>query len=724
MDFKSKKFKKIVVPLFLFVVVFGLYLYTSPRHQTGYADSEELMAATYVWGVPHPPGYPLFPLLSRPFLLIPFGSVAFKFSIFSSLFGSLSVVLIFFILLKILEKEEKENWFFPLIGALTGSFCLAFSYTFWLFSIIPEVFCLSNFFACLLMLIGICWYEDKKKPRAKYYPYLLAFVFALAFLAHQILIFLIIPFLYLAWKLDRDLFFPSKRWFFIVGALFLGFLPLVYLPIAAANNPPLDFGNPTSIPRLWRHFTRAVYRKGSKTASAYLPSSLGLQERIEALFIFTRYLVREFTVIPCVVGALGGLFLLKKKKSWSTFLFLCFLFMGYFWAFWGGWGKNEASLSFNQLGARERVAITGYITFSLLIGFGVFYFLKFAKKLEFSRISLGVFAFLLFILPLYPLRDNFGVVNKRDFTLGRDFAEDLFRTVEQDGILILKGDRPTFSAYYYQMVEGKRKDVTLLSAGAEEWDIRRWKEEEPDLFDTENTYLLAVFRDMIQKNIGERRIYTTGLRRDTSIQLGIADNPFTLSPHGLISEITYDFDLGEEDWQEVAESGLPRMKDYYDWYARELVEQYLIGLSNNYFHYRSRGYYDPAKRQYEEMLEIGPENEMTQKVANNLSNFNPEKQKPEDFRAKTAEEHFDSAREYLKSGKTASAMSEYWAATYLEPENTVYRLQLGGAYESLGWHKEAYNQYKKILEIEEEDELVLEKTRERIEVVREKIREN
>ena len=50
------RIKNLIVPILLFGVVFGLYLYTSPRLPTGYADSEEMMAAAYTLGVPHPPG--------------------------------------------------------------------------------------------------------------------------------------------------------------------------------------------------------------------------------------------------------------------------------------------------------------------------------------------------------------------------------------------------------------------------------------------------------------------------------------------------------------------------------------------------------------------------------------------------------------------------------------------------------------------------------------------
>ena len=41
-------------------------------------DSGELIAAAYLTGVPHPPGYPLWCLLVKPFFLIPYGDLAWR----------------------------------------------------------------------------------------------------------------------------------------------------------------------------------------------------------------------------------------------------------------------------------------------------------------------------------------------------------------------------------------------------------------------------------------------------------------------------------------------------------------------------------------------------------------------------------------------------------------------------------------------------------------------
>ncbi len=718
------KHKKLVVALLLFAVVFGVYLYTAPRYQTGYGDSEEVMTAAYVLGVPHAPGYPLYMILAHAFRYLPFGTIAFRFSVFSSLLGSLTVVFIYLSLVKVFrmmtrEKEGIFSWLIPQVSALAASLSLAFSYAYWLYSIIPEVYCVSRFFASLLLFVCVSWYEDRNTDRARLYPALVVLVFVLGFIGHQTTLLLAPSLFYLVWVLDKEIFIPSKRWLLIAGALVLGALPLLYLPLAAMREPVLDYGNPVTPQLFWNHITRAIYRKGGTALSAYgFGQGKTIEKMIGGIPVYFSFLVREFTIPILALGALGFFFLLKDRTRLGIFLLLCFLFTGPFFAFWGQWKPNLDN--FNNEGARERAVLSSYVCFAPLVGAGIFFYLNLLKSLKFSKVFMLFFCVLSLVFPLHPLRDNFNVVNKRDFVLGRDYARNLFLNVEENGILFLKGDRPTFTAFYYTVVEGERQDVTILPFSFEKWNIERLAEREPDLFDTENRALLAVYRDVIHKNMGKRRIYTTGLPKSGLTQLGVAGNPYVVSPRGLIGEITEEFDSGKEYWGRLIWNSPKNIDAYYDWYAKELIEQYVIGLSNSYYHHRLRNRYLEARDDYLKMKAIAPYHDLTLNVGKDFKRFDKNSQ-PIKFTLGKAEDHFQIARAYLSEGKTAEAMSEYWLAVHLDSDNNLYRLQLGGAYESLGWTREAYEQYKTIVDTETENELVLKKARERLEVTRYKL---
>ncbi len=721
----DNKYKKLVIGSLLFLVVFGVYLYTSPRHQTGYGDSEEVMTAAYTLGIPHAPGYPLYILMAHPFRYLPFGTVAFRFSVFSSLCGALTVVFVYLSLLKFfrLVKGEKEEgvfaWLFPQVSALVGGLTLAFSYAYWLYSIIPEVYCVSRLFASILLFTCVSWYENRNRDRAQLYPALVVLFFILGFIGHQTTALLAPALLFLVWVLDKEIFVPSKRWLFLFGALVFGALPLIYLPLAAKREPVLDYGNPTTPRLFWRHITRAVYRKGDTAVSAYtFGKAKSLGRMLGGIPVYFSFLAREFTIPILILSFLSLLFIIKTKPKLGIFLVHCFLLTGPFFAFLAGWETNLAN--FNNAGARERAVLSSYVFFAPLVGVGVFYLLEFLKELEFSKTVLYLLCGLTLLFPALPLRDNFGVVNKRDFVLGRDYARNLFVNIEKDGILFLKGDRPTFTAFYYTVVKGERQDVTILPFSFERWNIERLAKREPELFDTENRALLAVYREVIHKNMSERPIYTTGLPKSTMTQLGVAGNPYVISPRGLIGEITEEFDSGRWAWDRLVWNSPKNVDAYYDWYAKELIEQYVIGRSNSYYQHRLRNYYQEARDDYLHAKKIAPNHSLVQNVARDFRNFDPNAPRRR-FELGEAEDHFQIARQYMSNGRTAEAMSEYWLAVQLAPSNNLYRLQLGGAYESLGWTREAYEQYKAIVETETENERVLKKAKERMEVMEYKL---
>jgi len=716
--------KKLAIPALLFIFVFSVFLYTSPRYQTGYADSEELMAAAYTLGIPHPPGYPLFVVFSRPFIFLPFGTTAFRFSIFSSFFGALTCVLVYLTILKILGYESRstnhelriKNTYF-IIPALAGALCLAFSYNFWLYSIVPEVFCVANFFVILLIFILISWHKEKQKLQEKYHVFLFSFCFGLAFLSQQIIVLFIPAFLYLIWKIDKKLFIPSKKWIIIFLGLILGLSFLIYFPWAAKKKPQIDYGNPTNLERLINLIFRKAYGKGDGLFSAYIPGEINIKEKIQISFQYFPFLVEQFTPILIYFGLIGVIFLFQKKyRQIGIFLLLALFFSGPFFSFWS-WAEIK-DLRYIHLGGQERMVLSSFVVFSLFIGIGVFYSLKILRKRNLSFKAISLILFLLLALPVFPFFDNFSAVSKRNFVLGKDFAENLFLNIEKDAIFFVRGDRPTFAAFYYQLVEKKRQDVTVLSFGSSSWNIDRLKEKEPYLFDTKTRTTLAVIRDIIQENIYKRPIYITAVEREEQIQLGLSGNPFLMSPKGIIFKITKDFETGEGFFEKLVWNSPKTIDSYYDWYSKALIEQYLIGLSNNFHTYYGFGYYDLAEKELKKLIEIAPIHYMTQKAIYSFSNIKEKESMPKMFTLATPEKHIEQANFYLEQEKAAEAMSEYWTAVYIEPSNNIYRFQLAWLYEILGWDYEAIEQYDFILKTETENKELLEKTKQRLELLK------
>ncbi|MBM3313598.1 DUF2723 domain-containing protein, partial [candidate division WOR-3 bacterium] len=95
----QKRVRHIVLTA-VFVVVAAVHFY-SMAPTAAFWDCGELIAASYIMGVPHPPGTPLFVALGRIFSLLPVaGEVAFRVNLIPVLFGAFSCGLIYLLVVK------------------------------------------------------------------------------------------------------------------------------------------------------------------------------------------------------------------------------------------------------------------------------------------------------------------------------------------------------------------------------------------------------------------------------------------------------------------------------------------------------------------------------------------------------------------------------------------------------------------------------------------------
>jgi len=80
-------------------------------------DSGELVTAAYTFGVPHPPGFPLWCILGKLFSLIPVSNPAWRLNLMSSIFAGFTVGLIYLICIQLRATP---------IAAFSAALCLAF----------------------------------------------------------------------------------------------------------------------------------------------------------------------------------------------------------------------------------------------------------------------------------------------------------------------------------------------------------------------------------------------------------------------------------------------------------------------------------------------------------------------------------------------------------------------------------------------------------------------
>ena len=305
----ANRISAIIFPFFLFVSTLTVYVLTLSR-SVYFGDSGEFIAVAKTLGIAHPPGYPLYTMLAHLFTYLPFGNLAFRVNLFSAVTSSLTVVVVYFICLKL-----TKNW----LASASASLFLAFSYLFWLYSLVADTRSLSNLFTALIILFCLELIENPKNTKAFW---LFAFILGLSLSTHPSIIFIAPALIFPAVQIAK-VRFPSIKTLVVALCLFIfGLLPYVYLPIRASSDPLLNWGDPDTLQK----FLNVIFRKDYGSSPLGAGTSF-FHLRPDILSFFLSSLMRNFTLLGVALSILGILTsLIFKKHAW--FLLISFIFLG------------------------------------------------------------------------------------------------------------------------------------------------------------------------------------------------------------------------------------------------------------------------------------------------------------------------------------------------------------------------------------------------------------
>src|SRR5260370_5174028 len=145
-------------------------------------DSAELVTAAALWGVPHPPGYPLFTLIGHFFASIPSHSLPWRVHLTSAVFHAGAVAATAFATFTITRSR---------VAALAAGFGLGIARSFLLGSLYAEVFALNDLFTACLFAIA---FRIRRHATSQARNLLLGFAFWAGFaLAHHLMFVLAAP---------------------------------------------------------------------------------------------------------------------------------------------------------------------------------------------------------------------------------------------------------------------------------------------------------------------------------------------------------------------------------------------------------------------------------------------------------------------------------------------------------------------------------------------------
>ena len=383
----------------------------------------------------HPPGYPLYTMLTHLFTYLPFGNLAFRVNLFSAVTSSLTVVVVYFICLKLTRNR---------LASASASLFLAFSYLFWLYSLVAEVFSLNNLFVALIILISLYIFEN---PQNKRLFYLLSFVSGLALTNHHTIILLVPALLFLILATNPKFFLSPKLLIFSSLFVLLGLLPYLYLPIRASQDPSLTWGDPHTFKGFTDYISRRIY--GTLTLGTL---SKGNPFTFDGIFFYLASLFKYFAFIGPVLAFFGLLISLKNKKIF-TFLLLIFLLLGPLFIF----VSRSPSQPLAQKGILERFFLPSMIPFSVWVALGLIVFINIFQR------YLKVFSILVFFVFLFPLYLNFSQVNQSKNRLFEEYGREIFEILPQDSIFLVSTDEGLTSSTYLQIAQNMRPDVKIVN---------------------------------------------------------------------------------------------------------------------------------------------------------------------------------------------------------------------------------------------------------------------
>lgn len=428
-----------VLALVVFMILGCLYIYCSPfTVQSG--DTGELVTNSYFLRVSHPPGYPLWTLLYHvPVKYLSFGNPFASASILTSLFGLISLVILYFS--------------FPSLSTLLVVSILGTTTVVWRYFLLPDVFALHVVFLSLLYLVF-----NKSELLNKWW---MIFLISLSVAHHHTIVFCFPIFVYALIKSNVD----RKKIFFCILfgtiSLSLYLLLLIFHPEDYGS-----WGNLRTIQDVANHFLRKEYGTLSLAEKSLKPHSW--------FGFFSRHIAEDLWSLLLLALYLGITHLkdiLKNIKPCFVIFICLFLYLLVF--------ETKAKVSFNLYGESvfERFLITPILLFTFLI-------LHLKNNI---LLKLKNWMILMMLINIsFNIWKNFDQHNYKNKTGIHDLSTNSLKSIPSKSIIFADGDTFGFSSYYLHELLKVRSDIFLIHPSWDfSWSSHKAKKKYPEIFKKE-----------------------------------------------------------------------------------------------------------------------------------------------------------------------------------------------------------------------------------------------
>jgi tetratricopeptide (TPR) repeat protein len=442
----------------------AVYWLTAARH-VYWGDGSEFAAVASVLGIAHPPGYPLYTLVTSLAVRVPGGSPAFRLGLLSGLFGAAAAALASLLAWRVAGLVVGGTRSTPgrILGAAVAGAAFALAPTVWSQATVPEVYTLlcALIFATLLALVArLDALADRGRAPAhrrlagRRLLLLAGFLFGLA-VSHHLTAALLVPSIAVA------LFaFPGRRPSVrglagFVAFAALGFSTYLYLPIRSARDPAVLWASVGTLRDFFAHITGSQYagrlfadpliqvmrRLGRFVVG--LPGELTWAALALAVFGFLRLARRSIAVF--LVLALEGVLVVAHAVNYRIPDVVTYYPPAYgMLAIAAGVGAAAVAAAV----ARRSRAIRG----GLVVALGVVLAASFVRH----------------------ARADWSERNLRALDGARQYATELLDLVPPSGIVLGEDDRTVFLLWYDLFAQHRRDDVAVISLRERAPHLEKW----------------------------------------------------------------------------------------------------------------------------------------------------------------------------------------------------------------------------------------------------------
>lgn len=460
-----RKYYAFLTAIFVFVV----YLFTLAPSVVE-IDSGELAAVQATLGIAHPTGYPLFTLLGHLFLQLhlPFSKI-FVSNLLAALWCALGIWVFILFAKMILDnlalfsnftqvhnkeeiKKKRKNRVVSeplatpqlnetkkIMSVVIGGLILAFSKTYWAQSTSVEVYSLHLFLINLILFALLKAYVADGKPSDLKFWIFFALLLALGFSNHMTTLFILPAAAYLFFEKNKFNLVSVKK----ISIMLLCFFSLLivvylYLPLRAVQNPLFNWGNPISLESFFRHVSGKQFQVWFFSSAESAKTQFGN-------FIYS--LPGEFAFVSILFCLVGIIAVLRSARKLFYFLLLLSLFTLFY------------SINYSIVDIAPYFLLI-YITLSIFAVFGIITIFKLLKS---NSGSYAIPALIFSTFILVQIYVNFRVVDQSNVFIFEDYSKSVINsTVENSIIFSYQWDYFISPSYYFQYVEGFRKDVVVI----------------------------------------------------------------------------------------------------------------------------------------------------------------------------------------------------------------------------------------------------------------------